>query len=80
MRNMNIFSDSNFSKDSKKVLNLISLPFGTSDFEEVRKNGLYYVDKTLLIKDLIRFSSKVTLFTRPRRFGNINNVNVTKLF
>ena len=80
MRNMNIFSDSNFSKDSKKVLNLISLPFGTSDFEEVRKNGLYYVDKTLLIKDLIRFSSKVTLFTRPRRFGKTLTMSMLQNF
>lgn len=80
MENMNSFSDSNFSKDSKKVSKPILLPFGTSDFEEVRKNGLYYVDKTLLIKDLIRFNSKGTLFTRPQHFGKTLTMSMLQSF
>ena len=47
----------------------ILVPFGVSNFEEIRRDGLYYVDKTLLIEKLIESTTKVTLFTRPRRFG-----------
>ena len=43
---------------------------GKSDFEELRKSGNYYVDKTELIYELVNdVDNKVTLFTRPRRFG-----------
>ena len=43
---------------------------GKSDFEELRKSGNYYVDKTELIYELVNDTdNKVTLFTRPRRFG-----------
>ena len=48
----------------------INIPVGISDFKEVRKNGYYYVDKTFLIKELLKTTAtKVTLITRPRRFG-----------
>ena len=48
----------------------INIPVGTSDFAEVRKNDYYYIDKTGLIVELMRTpSTKVTLITRPRRFG-----------
>lgn len=41
-----------------------------SDFEEIRQNGYYYIDKSGLISDLlVRKAAKVTLITRPRRFG-----------
>ncbi len=44
---------------------------GKSDFEELRESGNYYVDKTELIYELVNDTdNKVTLFTRPRRFGN----------
>ena len=43
---------------------------GKSDFEDLRESGNYYVDKTKLIYELINDTdNKVTLFTRPRRFG-----------
>ena len=43
---------------------------GKSDFEELRESGNYYVDKTELIYELVNDTdNKVTLFTRPRRFG-----------
>ena len=45
------------------------LPVGVDNFEEIITKGYYYVDKTLLIKDLIDLRGKVNLFTRPRRFG-----------
>ena len=45
------------------------LPIGIENFEEIRTKGFYYVDKTGLIKELLENWGKVTLFTRPRRFG-----------
>ncbi|MBP3602560.1 MAG: AAA family ATPase, partial [Lachnospiraceae bacterium] len=45
------------------------LPIGYDSFQELISNGLYYVDKTLIIKDIIDKKGKVNLFTRPRRFG-----------
>lgn len=46
------------------------LPVGISDFAEIRENHFYYVDKSLLVKRLLKTTgTKVTLITRPRRFG-----------
>ena len=48
----------------------LNIPVGGSDFTEIRKNGYYYIDKSGLIKDILKTAStKVTLITRPRRFG-----------
>ena len=48
----------------------LNIPVGVSDFEEIRKNGYYYIDKSGLIGELLsRTGTKVTLITRPRRFG-----------
>ena len=48
----------------------INIPVGISDFKEICKNGYYYVDKTFLIKELLKTTAtKVTLITRQRRFG-----------
>ena len=56
------------------------LPLGAENFEEVRKGDLYYVDKTGLIAELLSGYSKVTLFTRPRRFGKSPNMSMLKSF
>ena len=45
------------------------LPIGVDNFKKVIQDGYYYVDKTLLIKDLIDRKGEVHLFMRPRRFG-----------
>lgn len=45
------------------------LPVGIENFEDIRKKGFYYIDKTGLIRDLLRNWSMVNLFARPRRFG-----------
>lgn len=51
-------------------MSIINLPVGVSDFEKIRKDGLYYIDKTDLIAELLKDKGvKVTLLTRPRRFG-----------
>ena len=45
------------------------LPIGIENFEQIRRDGFYYVDKTGLIKELLQNWGQVNLFTRPRRFG-----------
>lgn len=51
-------------------MNRLNLPVGVSDFEEIRKSGYYYIDKSGLIKNLLDTTgTKVVLITRPRRFG-----------
>ena len=47
----------------------LNIPVGISNFEKIRNNGFYYVDKTGLIEELLKTEAEVTLITRPRRFG-----------
>ncbi len=56
------------------------LPIGIENFEELRKNDFYYVDKSGLISELLKDWSKVNLFTRPRRFGKTLNMSMLKYF
>ncbi len=56
------------------------LPIGIEDFEKLRKNGFYYVDKTGMIRELLQNPAEVTLFTRPRRFGKSLNMSMLKYF
>ncbi|GBU21700.1 hypothetical protein R80B4_01600 [Fibrobacteres bacterium R8-0-B4] len=56
------------------------LPIGQSFFDRVMSDGSYYVDKTLLIKDLLDRNPAVTLCTRPRRFGKTLNQTMLKCF
>ena len=56
------------------------LPIGIDDFEKLRKNNFYYIDKTGLIKDLLDNWGEVNLFTRPRRFGKSLNMSMLQSF
>ena len=56
------------------------LPIGIENFEEIFKEGFYYIDKTDMIKDLLNNWGKVNLFTRPRRFGKSLNMSMLKNF
>ena len=56
------------------------LPIGIEDFKEVIDSGYYFVDKILMIKDLIVNKVKVGLFTRPRRFGKTLNMSMIQRF
>ncbi len=56
------------------------LPIGIEDFETIRTEGYYYVDKTRLIEELLTRGGFVTLFTRPRRFGKTLNMSMLKAF
>ncbi len=53
---------------------------GIENFERIRKEGFYYIDKTGLIKDLLENPAYVNLFTRPRRFGKTLNMSMLKCF
>lgn len=55
------------------------LPIGISDYRTA-VSGYYYVDKTLLIKDLLDYQPLVSLFTRPRRFGKTLNMDMLRIF
>lgn len=57
-----------------------SLPIGNDDFSDVRKQGNYYVDKTLMIKEFLELNNKVALITRPRRFGKSINMTMFRDF
>ena len=59
----------------------LDIPVGISDFAEIRRNGFYYIDKSGLIDDLLKTTStKVTLITRPRRFGKTLGMSMLEYF
>ena len=59
----------------------LTIPVGVSNFEEIRKNGYYYIDKSGLIGELLsRTGTKVTLITRPRRFGKTLGMSMLENF
>ena len=60
--------------------NRLKLPVGIKNFEEIRRNQYYYIDKTKLIEQLFDSLGKVSLFTRPRRFGKTLNMSMLKSF
>ncbi len=56
------------------------LPVGIDDFEKLRREEFYYIDKTDFIRDLLNNWGEVNLFTRPRRFGKTLNMSMLKCF
>ena len=58
----------------------LKLPIGIENFEKLRTEGFYYVDKTEMIAQLLNNWSEVNLFTRPRRFGKSLNMSMLKYF
>lgn len=55
---------------------LEGMPVGENDFRELRNKDLYFVDKSLFIDELLKSTAKVTLITRPRRFGKSLNLSM----
>ncbi len=53
---------------------------GYQNFEEIVKGNIFYIDKTLFIKEWWENADKVTLITRPRRFGKTLNISMTEQF
>ena len=62
------------------MVNNIKLPVGIENFEDMRKRGFYYIDKTGLIEQLVENGGKVTLFTRPHRFGKTLSMSMLRSF
>ncbi len=56
------------------------IPIGIEDYREMIRNNYYYVDKTLLIKEVLDKLSKVFLITRPRRFGKTLGLSTIQIF
>ena len=56
------------------------LPIGVEDFKRLVDNGYYFIDKTLMIKELLENKETVNLFTRPRRFGKTLNMSMLQRF
>ena len=61
-------------------MEILKLPVGIENFEDIRKSGFYYIDKTMLIEQTLNNWSKVTLFTRPRRFGKTLGMSMLRSF
>ena len=56
------------------------IPIGVEFYKQMIEDGYYYIDKTLLIRDILEQKSMVTLFTRPRRFGKTLAQSMLKTF
>lgn len=56
------------------------IPIGIDDFKKIRQGDYYYIDKTLLIKELLNNGSEVKLITRPRRFGKTLNMSMLRYY
>ncbi|MCM1213261.1 MAG: AAA family ATPase [Lachnospiraceae bacterium] len=63
----------------KKPISTLSMPIGVSDYKRAQAD-YYYVDKTLLIRDVLDRKAQVSLFTRPRRFGKTLNMDMLRVF
>ena len=57
-----------------------ALPIGVDNFKKIIESGYYYVDKTMMIKELLDLKGEVNLFTRPRRFGKTLNLSMLRYF
>ena len=63
-----------------RIMNHKPLPIGIDNFETIISDDYYFVDKSLLIRELIENKAAVNLFTRPRRFGKTLNISMIKYF
>ena len=62
-------------------MNSIQIPVGISDFERIRENNYYYIDKSGLLIDMLKEEmDQVMLITRPRRFGKTLNMTMLREF
>lgn len=68
------------SERGVKRMKAKKLPIGIDEFEKIRTNDFYYVDKTMFIAELLQNWGEVNLFTRPRRFGKSLNMSMLKNF
>ena len=66
--------------DGKMVNGMKKIPVGYEDIREIIDKDLFYIDKTLMIRELLDRGGKVSLFTRPRRFGKTLNLSMLRRF
>lgn len=59
---------------------ILKLPIGIENFQEIRRDNFYYIDKTKLIESLLNWWGKANLITRPRRFGKTLNMSMLRYF
>ena len=67
-------------KEVEEMRDKKPLPIGIDDFKTIIEEDYYYVDKTKMIETLLDDGAKVTLFTRPRRFGKTLNMSMLNYF
>lgn len=68
-------------KKGAERVKTLNIPVGVSDFEKIRENGFYYVDKSGLLEELLtKKTAEVTLITRPRRFGKTLGMSMLESF
>ena len=75
-----VYNNENQERSSMMSLTRKMLPIGVENFEKLRRNDMYYVDKTEIIADLLRNHGDANLFTRPRRFGKTLTMDTLKTF
>jgi CheY-like chemotaxis protein len=68
-----------FLKKKGRAVQRFRLPAGSSDFKKIITENYYYIDKTMLIKDILN-QGEVVLITRPRRFGKTLNMDMLRCF
>lgn len=61
-------------------MEILKLPVEIENFEDIRRSGFYYIDKTMFIEQFLNTWSEVTLFTRPRRFGKTLGMSMLRSF
>lgn len=66
--------------ESRSAMPRRRLPIGIEFYKEMIDKNYYYVDKTLIIRDLLNTDAKVNLFTRPRRFGKTLTIQMLRTF
>lgn len=61
-------------------MEILKLPVGIENFEDIRRSGFFYIDKTMFIEQFLNTWSEVTLFPRPRRFGKTLGMSMLRSF
>jgi len=81
-KNMDLDSDhlNKILEQKKGHLQQLSFATDTEDFPEVINNNIEFVDKSLFIKEIIQSTDKVSIITRPRRWGKTTNIEMLKTF
>lgn len=75
-----MFNDDNFPERGENMEKKKRIPIGIEDFKTLLERSCYYVDKTLMIREILDSGAAVNLITRPRRFGKTLNLSMLRYF